>query len=119
MCATFMLLKVHLGKEERPTTKYACAQRFLGLHNRRHGKEHTPPTSEQQQQPLPQSFISVAGEVSLQFQQRCFVRTRYHAQVRTAAYVLNIRPLALAHNHRFKTRALPTPRYGQTAMHSV
>ena len=70
MYATAMLLKVHLGKEQRRTAKYSCAQMFLELH-RKHvqNQQMSVPSQWQhhQQQPPAQDLYLGSEDVSSRF----------------------------------------------------
>ncbi|CAD0049949.1 unnamed protein product [Aureobasidium pullulans] len=89
MCATYLILKIHVGKIDSQTAEYICAQKFLDLHYKHRGSQQAPPSNQRQDQLLPQNGLPPVAEQSTQNENQSATQTSLVSNVGTFAEWLN------------------------------
>lgn len=88
-CATYLILKVHVGKIDSQTAEYICAQNFLDLHYKHSGSQQTPSSNQNQEQPLLQNGLAPVAEHSTQNENQLATQISLVSDVGTFAEWLN------------------------------
>lgn len=85
MCATYLILKVHVGKIDSQTAEYICAQKLLDLHYKHCGSQRTPSSNRHQEQPLLQNGLAPVAEQSTQNEDQSATQTSLVPDIGTFA----------------------------------